>query len=130
MPDFGQPIYNNLHWKSTLDFFKDGSPEDEVDADKEEALKRMKESGTKELADWKAPGPNTTAAEGGHRRKAKDVPAKDETTEVSPDVEDFFRNDAEGEGVFDPSIPMPTPQVTGKDHPEGPGKRLINGFTV
>jgi len=33
-------------------------------------------------------------------------------------------------GVFDASKPMPRPKVTGPDHPEGPGKRLINGFTV
>ena len=23
MPEYGNPIYNNLHWKSTLDFFKE-----------------------------------------------------------------------------------------------------------
>ena len=63
MPDYGQPIEHNLHWKSTLDFFKENGPEDEVDAaDRKEALRRMQESGTKELADWKAPAPNTTAA--------------------------------------------------------------------
>ena len=130
MPDYGQPIENNLYWKSTLDFFKEEVPADEVeDADRKDALKRMKESGTKELADWKAPAPNTTAAEGGHRRRAKDLPAEDETTEVVPDEGDFFRNNNEGEGVFDESVPMPKPQVTSQDHPEGPGVPLKNGFT-
>jgi len=29
MPEYGQPIYNNLHWKSTLDFFKEKEDEPE-----------------------------------------------------------------------------------------------------
>ena len=31
---------------------------------------------------------------------------------------------------FNPDVPMPKPKVTGPNHPEGPGKKLINGFSV
>jgi hypothetical protein len=45
MPDYGQPVYNDLHWKSTLDFFKEEEgPKDEFSDFLDEEYQKLGDS--------------------------------------------------------------------------------------
>ena len=72
MPDYGKPINNNLHWKSTLDFFK-------------EDVGEQPSTGGKEPA-WKKHNPmwaNNPEAENLNIENAKDDPKTDDTKTVT-----------------------------------------------
>jgi len=150
MPEYGQPIYNNLHWKSTLDFFKNKKEEEEADdpwkdfLDTEYAqMKRTRNADReatlsaepKNVKEYEPTPPMVQDANTGTHKPSKEIGMEYQLpprTKRDDDLESELLNSVEkneGEGAFDESVPMPSPSFTGKDHPEGPGVPLKNGFT-